>query len=87
MKANVRRLVLAALSGLATGFIASLVCHAHVYRVTSGCSDRPFFVVFRYEPSEMELFDAVVEREPFLKHRLRPIIEDNERLRELKETE
>ena len=51
---------------LIAGFIASLVCEPHVYRVTSGYSHRSFFVTLPLEPSEEQLLDAVIYRDPLI---------------------
>src|SRR5207245_1845518 len=62
-------LVAAILAGLVIGFVASSVFEPHVYRVMSGYSHRSFFVTFADEPSEEQLLDAVIYREPLIQQK------------------
>jgi len=64
-----RHLIAAATAGLIVGLIAAIAGKAHVYRVTSGYSQRSFILTFESEPSEDALLDAVIYHEPLIQQK------------------
>jgi len=52
--------------GLIAGIVTSFIGPSYVYWATSGYSQKSFLLVFKDEPKEEELLDAIIYKEPLI---------------------
>jgi len=54
--------------GLTAAVVVPSVAGGHVYKVKSGYSGKAFWIVYSHQPSEEDLLDSVIYREPLIQN-------------------